>query len=208
VLDLCYEKLIYPTETGERAAHNLPAVLAAHCPDQMVICGSTSKAYAMTGWRCGWAIGPAAVIAAQSAIQSHATSNVASITQRAALEALTGPQESVGEMLDKFRRRRDALHAWLTATPHDSAYRAHKPQGAFYLFLDVTGLLSPGGLETSAAFAQALLEEAHVAVTPGEAFGAPGFVRISFATSMELLREGSRRMVEFARTRARHATAR
>jgi len=204
VLDLCYEKLIYPTATGDAPAHNLPAVLAAHCPERSVICGSTSKAYAMTGWRCGWAIGPAAVIAAQSTIQSHATSNAASITQRAALEALAGPQESVGRMLDEFCRRRDALHAWLTTTP---SYRAHKPQGAFYLFLDVTGLLSPGGLETSAAFAQALLEEAHVAVTPGEAFGAPGFVRISFATSMELLREGSRRMVGFAQRRAPHATA-
>ena len=199
VLDLCYEKLIYPSATGERVAHNLPAVLAAHCPEQSVICGSTSKAYAMTGWRCGWAIGPAAVIAAQGAIQSHATSNVTSITQRAALEALTGPQDSVGRMLDEFRRRRDALHAWLTASPR---YRAHKPQGAFYLFLDVTGLLSPDGPKTSAEFAEALLQESHVAVTPGEAFGAPGFVRISFATSMDLLREGSRRMVEFAQVGA------
>ena len=204
VLDLCYEKLIYPTDTGERVAHNLPAVLAAHCPEQSVICGSTSKAYAMTGWRCGWAIGPSAVIGAQSAIQSHATSNVASITQCAALEALTGPQDSVARMLDEFHRRRDSVHAWLNATPR---YRAHKPQGAFYLFLDVTELLSPYGLRTSAEFAQALLEQSHVAVTPGEAFGAPGFVRISFATSMDLLREGSRRMVEFAQARTGQVTA-
>lgn len=191
ILDLCYEKLIF-----DQAAHNLPAVLARHAPGHAVIAGSASKAYAMTGWRCGWTIGPAPLIAAEHALQSHATSNVTSITQRAALEALTASQASVDEMRDAYRRRRDALHAWLTA---DGLYRAALPAGTFYLFLDVTGVLADAGLRSSSEFADALLSEQRVAVTPGEAFHAPGFVRISFATSMANLEEGSRRMVAFAR---------
>jgi aspartate aminotransferase len=193
VIDICYEKLIY-----DAAPHNLPAVLQRHCPEWGVICGSASKAYAMTGWRCGWTIAPADVIAAESALQSHSTSNVSSITQMAVLEALTGPQTRVAEMLEQYRRRRDSLYDWLTDSGH---YRATKPDGAFYLLADVSSLLSETGLRTSAEFAQALLDECRVAVTPGEAFDAPGFVRISYATSMDLLREGSRRMVDFAERR-------
>ena len=191
VLDLCYEKLIY-----DAGPHNLPAVAARRCRDLTVICGSASKAYAMTGWRCGWALGPAAVIAAAGAIQSHSTSNVASITQKAALEALTGPQDSVRAMLDEYRRRRDTLSEWLTADPR---LRCRTPAGAFYLFVDVGDVLSVDGLRTSTDFARALLEESRVAVTPGEAFDAPGFIRISYATSMENLREGSSRMLAFVR---------
>src|SRR5581483_11595116 len=108
--DLCYEKLIY-----DPVPHNLPGVLARKCRDRAVLCGSASKAYAMTGWRCGWQLGPAAVIAASSAIQSHSTSNVTSITQKAAVEALTGSQAPVRAMLDEYRTRRDLLHQWLTA---------------------------------------------------------------------------------------------
>jgi aspartate aminotransferase len=196
IIDLCYEKLIYDT-----TPHNLPAVLNRHCRDLAVICGSASKAYAMTGWRCGWTLAPAAVVAAQNAIQSHATSNVSSITQKAVLAALTGSQEPVTAMLDEYRIRRDTLHAWLTADPR---LRCRKPAGAFYLFVDVSDTLSVDGFRTSTDFAQALLDEARVAVTPGEAFDAPGFVRISYATSMENLREGSRRMLEFVQ---RHAPA-
>lgn len=194
ILDLCYDKLIY-----EKTPHNLPGVLNEHCRDLAVVCGSASKAYAMTGWRCGWALGPAAVIAAESAIQSHATSNVSSITQKAVVAALTGPQEPVEAMLNEYRKRRDSLHGWLTADPR---IRCTRPGGAFYLFPDISQVLSPQGMATSVEFAQALLEEERVAVTPGEAFEAPGFVRISYATSMENLREGSRRLVEFV---GRHA---
>ena len=194
VIDLCYEKIIY-----DRTPHNLPSVLARLCPEQAVICGSASKAYAMTGWRCGWSIAPPAVVAAQTAIQSHATSNVASITQKAALAALTGSQEPVARMLDEYRRRRDQLHQWLSA---DARIGIVKPAGAFYLFPDVTAVLAEGGFATSTDFAQALLEESHVAVTPGEAFGAPGFVRLSYATSIENLREGTRRILEFVARRA------
>src|SRR5436190_9403968 len=102
ILDLCYEKLIY-----DPTPHNLPAVLHKHCRDLAVICGSASKAYAMTGWRCGWTLAPAPVVAAQNAIQSHATSNVNSFTQKAVVAALTGSQAPVKVMLDEYRRRRD-----------------------------------------------------------------------------------------------------
>jgi aspartate aminotransferase len=194
VVDLCYEKLIY-----DPTPHNLPAILQQHCRDLAVICGSASKAYAMTGWRCGWSLGPAAAIAAQSAVQSHATSNVSSITQKAVVAALNGSQEPVSKMLAEYRGRRDNLHAWLTADPR---IKCVKPAGAFYLFPDLTEVLEQTGFRSTNDFAQALLEESRVAVTPGEAFDAPGFVRISYATSMETLREGSRRMLEFVARRA------
>jgi aspartate aminotransferase len=194
VLDLCYEKLIY-----DAVPHNLPGVLNRYCRELSVICGSASKAYAMTGWRCGWALGPAAVIAAQNALQSHATSNVSSISQKAAVEALAGSQATVTEMLDEYRVRRDRLHEWLTK---DSRVRCRKPAGAFYMFVDISAVLSVDGLRTSADFAQALLDESRVAVTPGEAFDAPGFVRLSYATSMQNLREGSRRIVDFVAAHA------
>jgi aspartate aminotransferase len=189
IIDLCYEKLIY-----DPAPHNLPAVLAKHCPELAVICGSASKAYAMTGWRCGWTIAPSRVVAAQNAIQSHATSNVASITQKAVVAALTGSQAPVQAMLDEYRKRRDQLCEWLGADPR---LRFRQPAGAFYLFVDISETLSVDGFRTSTDFAQALLDEARVAVTPGEAFDAPGFVRVSYATSMENLREGSRRLLDF-----------
>ena len=194
VLDLCYEKLIY-----DPAPHNLPGVLHKYCRDRAVICGSASKAYAMTGWRCGWTIAPAAVVAAESALQSHATSNVNSIAQKGALAALSGSQAPLVAMLAEYRTRRDNLHQWLTAEPR---IRCLRPAGAFYLFPDVTRAMADGGFSTSAEFAQALLDESRVAVTPGEAFDAPGFVRLSYATSMEQLREGSRRILEFVARRA------
>jgi aspartate aminotransferase len=189
VVDLCYEKLIY-----DPVPHNLPKILADRCPEQAVICGSASKAYAMTGWRCGWQIGPQAVIAASNAIQSHSTSNVTSITQKAAVAALIGSQAPVTTMLDEYRRRRDQLHAWLTSDPR---LRCRKPAGAFYMFVDIGDTLSADGFRTSLEWADALLEEQRVAVTAGEAFDAPGTIRISYATSMELLEEGSKRLLAF-----------
>jgi aspartate aminotransferase len=192
LLDLCYERLIY-----DPAAHNLPRVLVERMRDRAVLCGSASKSYAMTGWRCGWGVGPAALISACNALQSHSTSNVCSITQKAVTAALNGPQVCVTEMLDEYRRRRDQLFEWLAAEPR---IRLQKPAGAFYLFPDASEFLSPDGLRTSAELAQALLDEAHVAVTPGEAFDAPGFFRLSYATSMEELRRGSERILTFVRS--------
>ena len=192
ILDLCYEKLIY-----DPAAHNLPRVLVERMRDRAVICGSASKAYAMTGWRCGWTLGPAALISACNALQSHSTSNVNSITQKAVTAALNGPQDCVTEMLDEYRRRRDQLCAWLAVEPR---LRLVKPAGAFYLFPDASELLSPDGIRTSAELAQAMLDEARVAITPGEAFDAPGFFRLSYATSMEELRRGSERILAFVKS--------
>jgi aspartate aminotransferase len=189
VVDLCYEKLIY-----EQVPHNLPKVLMDRMPDRTILAGSASKAYSMTGWRCGWTIAPPAVVAACNALQSHSTSNVASISQRAALAALTGSQAPVQVMLNEYRKRRDHIHSWLTA---DARIECVKPAGAFYLFPRITKLLSPSGIRTSAEFAQALLDDAHVALTAGEGFDAPGYLRISYATSMERLREGADRFLAF-----------
>ena len=189
LLDLCYDKLIY-----DPVPHNVVGVVARHNRDRSVLCGSASKVYAMTGWRCGWAVGPAALVGACNAIQSHSTSNVCSITQKAVEAALRGPQECVTEMLDEYRRRRDAIHGWLTAHP---GIKCVKPRGAFYLFPDISELLT-GEVRTSADFAQGLIEQEHVAVTPGEGFDAPGYLRISYATSMEQLQEGATRILRFA----------
>jgi len=189
IVDLCYEQLIY-----EAIPHNLPKVLADKMKDRTILCGSASKSYSMTGWRCGWAVGPAEVISACNAIQSHSTSNVSSISQKAAFAAVTGPQGFVKEMLEEYRKRRDALHGWLTADPR---IKCVKPNGAFYLFIDISALLSPDGIRTSGEFAERLLQEAHVALTAGEGFEAPGFLRISYATSMDRLKEGTRRIQAF-----------
>ena len=189
LLDLCYEKLIY-----DPVPHNLPGILNTKLRDRSVLCGSSSKAYAMTGWRCGWALAPAPLVSACNALQSHSTSNVCSITQKAAVAALAGPQDCVTEMLDEYRRRRDQLCEWLSVEPRMGV---QKPQGAFYLFLDVSEFLSPDGIRTTAEFAQALLDTSRVALTPGEAFDAPGFIRLSYATSLGELKRGAERILEF-----------
>ena len=194
LLDLCYDKLLY-----DPVPHNLIGVLARHNREHSVLCGSASKVYAMTGWRCGWAVGPQPLVNACNAIQSHSTSNVCSITQKAVEAALRGPQDCITTMLDEYRRRRDQLCVWLSAEPR---IRLTKPAGAFYLFPDVSEFLSPDGIRTSAELATALLNEARVAVTPGEAFDAPGFLRISYATSMKELERGSQRILEFLAARA------
>jgi aspartate aminotransferase len=189
LVDLCYERLIY-----DPVPHNLPAVLVRELREKSVLCCSASKAYAMTGWRCGWAMAPAAVISAANAIQSHSTSNACSISQKAAEAALRGPQDCVTVMLDEYRRRRDQLFDWLSA---DSRIRLVKPAGAFYLFPDVSDFLSPDTIRTSAELATALLDKAGVAVTPGEAFDAPGFLRLSYAASTTELERGSQRILQY-----------
>lgn len=194
ICDLTYERLIY-----DPVPHNLPRVLAEILPARSVICSAASKAYAMTGWRCGWAIGPAEFITQCNVLQGHATSNVNSITQKAAIAALTGPQDGVTMMLDEYRRRRDAVWTWLTADPRITCV---KPRGAFYLFPYVAEVLEATGFPNTGAFAEALLAEAHVAVTAGEGFDAPGFFRLSYATSLDRLREGVDRLHAFI---ARHS---
>ena len=189
IVDLCYEHLIY-----EDVPHNLPKVLFERHRDRTVLACSASKAYAMTGWRTGWTIAPASLTKQFNTIQGQTTSNITSIAQKALVAALTGPQEPVAKMRDEFRSRRDSIHGWLTANP---GIRCVKPKGAFYLFPNVEGLLTDS-VRSSLDFAQQLLEKEHVVVTPGEAFDAPGYLRISYATSMEQLREGADRMLRFA----------
>jgi aspartate aminotransferase len=193
IADLTYDKLIY-----DPVAHNLPRVLVDRLRDRTILCGAASKAYAMTGWRCGWALGPASVIAACNAVQGHSTSNVTSITQKAAVAALTGPQGGITTMLDEYRVRRDRVWEWLT---EDQRFTCVKPRGAFYLFPYAADALDPAGVRSTADFAEALLRDVHVAVTAGEGFDAPGFFRISYATSLERLREGVTRIHDFVRKR-------
>jgi aspartate aminotransferase len=189
VVDLCYEQLIY-----EDVPHNLPKLLFDRHRDRTVLACSASKAYAMTGWRCGWTIASKELTKVFNTIEGQTTSNITSITQRAALAAVSGSQEAVRLMRDEFRTRRDSIHALLTAHP---GIQCVKPKGAFYLFPNVTGLLTDA-VTTSAEFAQQLLEKEHVVVTPGEAFDAPGYVRLSYATSMQQLHEGAERILRFA----------
>jgi aspartate aminotransferase len=189
IVDLCYEHLIY-----EDVPHNLPKVLFDRHRDRTVLACSASKAYAMTGWRTGWTIAPASVTKVFNTIQGQTTSNITSIAQKALIAALSGSQEPVAQMRDEFRRRRDSIHAWLTANP---GIQCVKPRGAFYLFPNISGLLTDT-VTSSLEFAAQLLEKEHVVVTPGEAFEAPGYLRISYATSMERLREGAERMLRFA----------
>jgi aspartate aminotransferase len=195
VIDLCYEKLIY-----EPVPHNLVKVLTDRMRDRALFACSASKAYSMTGWRCGWILGPKDVVAAANTLQGHSTSNVASISQKAALQALTGSQEPVTAMLDEYRTRRDTLMGWFAADPRIECV---KPAGAFYLFPRITRVLDAIGISNTGDFAQALLDDARVAVTPGEGFDAPGFLRISYATSLERLREGTDRIFEFVKKRER-----
>jgi aspartate aminotransferase len=194
IADLTYEKLVY-----EPVSHALARILRERLPDRAILCGAASKAYAMTGWRCGWAIGPRALISACNAVQGHSTSNVASITQKAAIAALTGPQTHVTTMLDQYRTRRDRVWEWLT---EDERFVCIKPKGAFYLLPYAAEVLPAARFRTTAEFATSLLSDAQVAITAGEGFDAPGFFRISYATSLDRLREGVTRIHEFVKRRA------
>jgi aspartate aminotransferase len=189
ISDECYLRFVYPP--GEIfSAASLPAELRA----RLCIAGSLSKTYAMTGWRLGYALAPAAWTKAMLKVQGHSTSNANSIAQWAAVEALTGPQESVAAMLAEYTRRR----AWLLNELADiPGFKCNQPEGAFYAFPDVRGCLKKD-LKTSGEFAQRLLEEEQTVVTDGAGFGAEGFIRISYATSMEQIQEGVKRIKRFA----------
>ena len=172
--------------------------IAASMDDRWVIVNGVAKAYAMPGWRVGWMVGPPDVIKAASGLQSHSTSNVCNVAQHAALAALLGPQESVAEMKAAFDRRRRAMYEGLANIP---GMECIIPQGAFYAFPNCSGLLgrSLGGRKVSNTIelASAILEEIKVAIVPGEAFGAPGFVRFSYALSDHDLARGVRRLADF-----------
>jgi aspartate aminotransferase len=189
ISDECYLKFVYPPAEVFSAA-SLPAELRRN----LCIAGSFSKTYAMTGWRMGYTLAREDWTKAMLKVQSHSTSNPTSIAQRAAAEAFNGPQESVGIMLAEYRKRRDYLIAALCAIP---GFKCAMPEGAFYAFPDIRGCLK-GEVKTSAEFAARLLSEEHTVVTDGAAFGAEGFLRISYATSMDRLEEGVRRMTRLA----------
>ena len=150
----------------------------------------------MTGWRIGFGLGPAAIMSAVNKLQSHSTSNPTSIAQKAAVEALRGPQDSVDTMLAEYRRRRDFVVERLRAIP---GVKLTMPKGAFYAYPNISAVFGRGGIGNSMDFATRLLAEAHVAVVPGEAFGTNDHVRISYATSMEELSRGLDRIENFIR---------
>jgi aspartate aminotransferase len=192
VTDEIYEHLVYGDARFSSVVTEVPELA-----DRCVIVNGVAKTYAMTGWRVGWMIGPRDVIGAATNLQSHATSNVANVSQVAALAAVTGDLSAVYEMRVAFDRRRKAMHAALSAIP---GVTCPLPEGAFYCFPDVSGVLgrSIGGraANTSAELAALVLDEVGVAVVPGEAFGAPGTFRLSYALGDDDLAEGVRRLAE------------
>ena len=162
--------------------------------DHLVITGSFSKTYSMTGWRVGYALGTEKLLSSMLKLQSHSTSNPTSFAQRGALEALRGPQDSIARMLAEYTRRRDSIVEGLRAIP---GVRLVKPQGAFYVYPDISAYLKKDGVADATKLAEKLLDEAHVAVVPGPAFGTEDHVRISYATSLDQINEGLGRMKDF-----------
>lgn len=181
IYDECYDQFVYEEP---------PLSAAKFGKENVIVTGSCSKTYAMTGWRIGWACGPAEIIRAMERIQSQSTSNPTSIAQKAAIAALTGDQSCVREMTAEYKRRRDLLVQGLKEIP---GVRCGVPKGTFYAFPNVTGLLNSEikGCTELAAF---LVERAGVVTVPGAAFGREGYLRLSYATSMERIEEGLERL--------------
>ena len=188
--DDIYDKIVYD---GFRI-HNL-VTLARSLRERVVIVNGVSKSYAMTGWRIGYALGPAEIIGAAAKIQSQSTSNPTSIAQAAALEAIQGPQEDVAIMVAEFAKRRNVVVDRLNAI---NGVQCLRPQGAFYVFPNIAAFIGKnvnGKKVTSPCdVADYLLEEAKVAAVPGEDFGSNAHIRLSYATSLENIEEGCRRM--------------
>lgn len=162
--------------------------------DNLMIVGSLSKTYAMTGWRVGFALGARGLLGNMLKLQSHSTSNPTSIAQKAAVEALRGSQDSVQTMLAEYQRRRDKIVAGLRGIP---GITCAMPAGAFYVYPNVGAYLKKNGVADCKVLVDRLLEEAHVAVVPGPGFGTDVHVRLSYATSMENIEEGLQRMKKF-----------
>jgi aspartate aminotransferase len=187
ISDECY---VYLNYTGQ--LFSAGAVKDAR--ENLVIIGSLSKTYAMTGWRLGYALAPAPIISAMNKLQSQSTSNPTSIVQKAAVAALTGPQECVAEMRADYVRLRDKIVSGLRAM---AGIQCAMPEGAFYVYPNVSAFFGRGGMSCSADVASRLLHEAHVVTVPGEGFGTHEHVRLSYATSEDVIDEGLKRMREF-----------
>jgi len=185
--DECYSHFTYG-EAKPYSAASVPGSKAG-----LIVIGSMSKTFAMTGWRVGYALAPQPLIAAMTKLQSQSTSNPTSIAQYAALAAMTGSMDSVPVMLAEYARRRARIVAGLRAIP---GITCTEPAGAFYVFPNVAGGFTKE-MPSAATVASQLLEREHVALVPGEGFGAPGFLRLSYATSMDRIDEGLRRMTRF-----------
>ena len=192
IADEIYEHLTY-----EGHEHHSIRALLPEIDDQCLIVNGVAKTYAMTGWRVGWMIGPADVISAAGNLQSHATSNVANVSQRAALAAVSGDLEDVIRMRESFDRRRRTMTEMLN---NIEGVRLLETQGAFYAFPDLTAFydrdIAGKKAQNTLELAAIILEEAKVAIVPGEAFGAPGYARLSFALGDEDLEEGLTRIVK------------
>jgi aspartate aminotransferase len=191
--DEIYEHLVY----GDTVFSSLP-VEVPEIADRCVVVNGVAKTYAMTGWRVGWLIGPRDVVAAATNLQSHATSNVSNVAQAAALAAVTGDLSAVAEMRTAFDRRRRTMHGLLAATP---GVTCPEPQGAFYCYPSLQGVIGKTlrgkTPQTSSELATLALEEVGVAIVPGEAFGTPGFARLSYALGDAELEEGVQRLSAF-----------
>lgn len=185
--DECYCKFLYDSEP-----YSIASFAAAR--ETVLVAGSLSKTYAMTGWRIGFGLAPASIIGAMTKLQSHSTSNPTSIAQKAAVEALRGPQDSVAAMLAEYRKRRDFVVERLRAIP---GVQCAEPRGAFYAYPNLGVAIGNHGIGDSLQLAERLLMDAHVAVVPGEAFGTAHHVRISYATSMRELERGLDRIHQF-----------
>ena len=185
--DECYCRFLYDSEPFSIASLDI-------AKSTVLVAGSLSKTYAMTGWRIGFVLAPEAIASAVMKLQSHSTSNPTSIAQKAGIEALQGSQESVSLMLAEYRNRRTFVLSRLRQIP---GVTFAEPRGAFYAYPNIGVALGKKGIQNSMQFAERLLREAHVAVVPGEAFGTSQHIRISYATSMKELERGLDRIQRF-----------
>lgn len=196
VSDEIYEKLIY----DEGKQHISIASLSKEIYDRTIVINGVSKSYAMTGWRIGYAAAPLPIAKLMASLQSHMASNPNTIAQMATITALNGPQDCVAEMCVEFKKRRDYIFEREEAIPLLSAL---KPEGAFYLFVDVSGTYGKSyegqEIKTAADFASILLDQKYVAVVPCADFGMPDYIRLSYATSMELIKKGMDRIEDMVK---------
>ena len=187
LLDECY---VYLTFAGAPVSGGT----FTDCKEHVVILGSLSKTYAMTGWRAGFALGPKQIISAMSKLQSQSTSNTASMVQQASIAALTSSQECVAEMRADYLKLRDRVLEGFKTIP---GLTCTVPQGAFYVYPNVSAFIGKGGVKSASDLASKLLTEAHVVVVPGEAFGTAEHIRLSYAVSADVVDEGVKRMREY-----------